>query len=75
MLKKKKKKKNHALGTVRCTHILALIQTNSVRKVLLSHMPEEETETQKVKWLSQEHSWQEVELGFYSRHHTLFLLS
>lgn len=27
---------NHALGTVRCTHILALIQTNSVRKVLLS---------------------------------------
>lgn len=32
----KKKKKNHALGTVRCTHILALIQTNSVRKVLLS---------------------------------------
>ena len=27
---------NHALGTVRCAHILALIQTNSVRKVLLS---------------------------------------
>ena len=29
----------------------------------------------KVKWLSQEHSWKEVELGFYSRHQSLLSFS